>query len=113
MLPPLGLTLPQAAAMMGLSYQLLYKLRNGRIAISPAMALRLGKLTGMDPHVWLRVQAVYDLATLAPQMAEELETIPTFRPATVSKDHAPVSKQRVRRSGSQVSVAGPASGPIG
>ncbi len=46
---------------------------------------------------WLKVQAVYDLATLAPQMAEELETIPTFRPPTVSKDRAPMSKQRVRK----------------
>ncbi len=39
-LPPLGLTLPQTAAMMGLSYQLLYKLRDRRTAISPAAALR-------------------------------------------------------------------------
>lgn len=92
LLPSLGLTLPQTAALMGLSYQPRYKLRNGRISVSLAMALRLGKLTGMDTHVWLKVQAVYDIATLAPRIADELHTTPTCKALKVSKNSTPVSK---------------------
>lgn len=112
-LPPLGLSLPQAAAVMGLTHQLLYRLRDGRISVSPAMALRLGKLTGMGALVWLNVQAVYDLATLAPKMAGELDTIPTLKALTVSKNRASVSERRQRKSSARINAAGTASGPTG
>jgi plasmid maintenance system antidote protein VapI len=42
------------------------------------MALRLGKLCGNGPELWLNLQNRHDLAATAQAMAAELEAIPTL-----------------------------------
>jgi len=39
----------------------LHRLFAGTIGVSPEMAVRLGKLCGNGPGLWLRMQAEYDL----------------------------------------------------
>jgi plasmid maintenance system antidote protein VapI len=42
------------------------------------MALRLGKLCGNGPAVWLNLQMAWDIERLSVEMADELATIPTL-----------------------------------
>lgn len=60
--PTLQLSIAEAAAAMGIVRQTLHRVTSERAGVSAEMALRLGKLTGTKPIVWLRLQAAYDLA---------------------------------------------------
>ena len=59
---PLGLTITQAAAALGVTRVTLSELVNGRRGISPEMAVRLSKAFGGSAESWLVQQAQYDLA---------------------------------------------------
>ena len=59
---PLGLTITDAAKALGVTRQTLNNLVNGKAGISPEMAVRLSKVFGGSPEMWLRLQAHYDLA---------------------------------------------------
>ena len=60
-LEPLGLTVTQAAAMLGVSRKQLSDLVNGHSGISPEMAIRLDKAFGGGASTWYRLKAAYDL----------------------------------------------------
>ena len=59
---PLGLTVTEVAAGLGVKRQTLNNLLNGKAGISPEMAIRLSKAFGSSPEVWLGLQMQYDLA---------------------------------------------------
>ncbi len=59
---PLGLTITEAAAALGVTRQTLNNLVNGKSGISADMAIRLDKAFGGDAETWLRLQMAYDLA---------------------------------------------------
>lgn len=59
---PLGLTITEAAARLGVKRQTLNNLVNARAGISAEMSIRLAKAFGSRPEVWLRLQMHYDLA---------------------------------------------------
>jgi addiction module HigA family antidote len=59
---PLGLTITQAAAALGVTRNTLSELVNGKRGISPEMAVRLSKVFGGSDEGWLVQQAQYDLA---------------------------------------------------
>lgn len=61
---PLGLTITEAAKALGVTRQALSNLVNGKSGVSPEMAVRLSKVFGASPEMWLRLQANYDLAQL-------------------------------------------------
>ena len=61
-LEPLGLSVTQAAKILGVSRQALNNLVNGKAGITPEMAIRLDKAFGGGAEVWLRMQTSYDLA---------------------------------------------------
>ncbi|MGH6898513.1 MAG: HigA family addiction module antitoxin [Geminicoccaceae bacterium] len=60
-LEPLGLTVTAAAEGLGVSRNTLSMLINGRLGISPEMAIRLSQGFGGSPESWLRQQMDYDL----------------------------------------------------
>ena len=60
-LEPLGLTVTEAAAALGVSRKTLSALLNRRCGVSPEMALRLSKAFDTSPQVWLGMQQDYDL----------------------------------------------------
>jgi len=60
-LEPLGLTVTDAAAALGVSRKTLSSILNGRAGISPDMALRLSIAFGTSPESWLNQQIQYDL----------------------------------------------------
>lgn len=59
---PLGLSVTEAARVLGVTRQTLNNLVNGRSGISAEMAIRLDKAFGGGAETWLRLQAAYDLA---------------------------------------------------
>ena len=61
---PLGLTITDAAAALGVSRFTLSELVNGKRGISPEMPVRLSKAFGGSAESWLTQQAHYDLAQL-------------------------------------------------
>ena len=61
-LEPLGLTVTETAARLGVTRQNLNNLLNGKSGISPEMAIRLSKAFGSLAEVWLGLQMEYDLA---------------------------------------------------
>lgn len=59
---PLGLSITDAAAALGVTRNTLSELVNGKRGISPEMAVRLSKVFGGTEEGWLVQQAQYDLA---------------------------------------------------
>ena len=55
-LPEYGLTVTALAEAVGVSRQSVNELLRERRAVSPAMALRLGKLFGTSPEFWINLQ---------------------------------------------------------
>jgi addiction module HigA family antidote len=80
-LPALRLSIPAAAQALGVSRQLLHGILSEKRPVTAEMALRLGKLCGRNPDLWLRLQQAHDLWGLRHAMADELAAIPTLRAA--------------------------------
>jgi len=60
-LEPLGLTVTQAPAGLGVSRKTLSSVLNGRAGITPEMAVRLSIAFGTSSESWLNQQTQYDL----------------------------------------------------
>jgi addiction module HigA family antidote len=61
---PLGLTITDAAAALGVTRTTLSELVNGKRGISPEMAVRLSQVFGGSAESWLVQQAQYELANV-------------------------------------------------
>ncbi len=79
-LEPLGLTVTDAAKVLGVSRQALSNLVNERARISTAMAIRLAKAFGSTTETWIRLQAAYDVAKAREQ--EDQIQLDRYRPGT-------------------------------
>ncbi|MCL5802152.1 MAG: HigA family addiction module antitoxin [Gammaproteobacteria bacterium] len=60
-LEPLGLTVTHMAEALGVSRKTLSAILNGRVGISPEMAVRLSIAFGTSSESWLNQQVQYDL----------------------------------------------------
>lgn len=78
-LPALGLPVLRAAEALGVSRQALHAILAERAGVTPEMAVRLGKLCGNGPGLWLRMQQAHDLWRAEQAMAEVVAAIPTLR----------------------------------
>jgi len=79
--PAMKVTVTQAARDMSISRQSLHKILAGERAISPEMAVRLGKFCGNGPGLWLRMQLAHDLWSAEQTLSEEIKRIPTHQAA--------------------------------
>jgi addiction module HigA family antidote len=61
-LEPLGLTVTEGAAVLGVARHTLSRVINGQAGVSSDMAIRLEKAFGGSADTWSRMQAAYDLA---------------------------------------------------
>lgn len=75
-LPALDKPKSEIAALLGVSRQTLYDILNEKQPVTAAMALRLGKLCGNGPDLWLNLQKRYDLEKAAREV--DVSGIPTL-----------------------------------
>lgn len=59
---PLGLSITDAAQVLGVTRPALSKFLNGRASLSPEMALRIEKAFGVAMDTLMRMQSSYDIA---------------------------------------------------
>lgn len=77
-LPALGRSHAEIARLLGVSRQTLHAILTERQPVTPLMALKLGKLCGNGPELWLALQARFDLDRLGKAKRTELAAIPTL-----------------------------------
>ncbi|WP_118856153.1 HigA family addiction module antitoxin [Sphingomonas mesophila] len=65
-----------AARLLKISRQTLYEIIGEKQAITPSVALRVAKLTGTRPQMWLDMQQVHDLALARTQSRNLLKNVP-------------------------------------
>lgn len=80
-LPDYGLSATALAEAVGVSRQSINELLRERRAVSPEMALRLGRAFGMSAEFWLNLQRNVDLWVAARGIEKELAQI---RPVQVA-----------------------------
>jgi addiction module HigA family antidote len=67
---PLGISVTQAAKILGVTRSALSALLNGRAALSPGMALRIEKAFGPKMDTLLRMQTAYEIAGVRDREAD-------------------------------------------
>ena len=60
-IPATGKSKAEIARLLGISRQTLYDILGQKQAVTPAIAVKLGKLFGNGATLWLRMQAAHDL----------------------------------------------------
>ncbi|HEX3527556.1 MAG TPA: HigA family addiction module antitoxin [Thermoanaerobaculia bacterium] len=75
-LPALNLTVSEAARQLLISRQMLHSILAKRSAVSPEMAVRLGRFCGNGAAFWLRLQNAHDLWHAERKLRTELHRIP-------------------------------------
>ncbi len=74
-IPAMKLPKTEVADRLGISRTTLYAILDEKQPVTPAMALRLGKLCGNGPNLWLNLQRDYDLAHESERLREDLARI--------------------------------------
>ena len=77
-LPALDRSKTEIARLLGVSRQTLYDVLKERQPVTPVMALRLGKLCGNGPDLWLNLQKRFDLQRAEQALGKKLDAIPTL-----------------------------------
>jgi addiction module HigA family antidote len=77
-LPALDMSMTEIAKALGISRQLLYSIVNEKAPITPEVAVRLGKLVGNGPNLWVKMQAAHDLWRAEREV--DVSRIPTLAP---------------------------------
>ncbi len=74
-LPALGPPKTEIAKLLGVSRQTLYDI------LDEKQPLRLGKLCGNGPDLWLNLQKRYDLQRAEQELGEKIKAFPTLKVA--------------------------------
>lgn len=74
-LPALGFSISEAARRLRVSRQQLHRVLACTHPVSTEMALRLGKLAGNGPGLWLRMQQNHDVWHAEQRLKDELKKI--------------------------------------
>jgi len=78
-IPATGKSKTEIATLLGISRQHLHDVLEQKKPVSPAVAVRLGKLFGDGTAVWLRMQAAHD--AWQAERKVDVSAIPTIRAA--------------------------------
>jgi antitoxin HigA-1 len=81
-LPALGLSVSEAARRLGVSRQQLHRILACTHPITTEMALRIGRLAGNGPGLWLRMQQAHDLWHAEQRLKQELARIVPAAPVS-------------------------------
>ena len=91
-LDPLGLSVTEAAKVLGVARHTLSRVLNGRAAVSPTMAIRLEKAGWSNAEFWLRRQTTYDLAQA--RKGEHRIKIMPYPPLATPQERSSTSRVR-------------------
>jgi antitoxin HigA-1 len=80
---PLGITITEASKDLGVSRKTLSELVNGKSALSPELAVRIGKATNTSPESWLAMQTKLDLWNALQKDPKDVIRFPESVAATV------------------------------
>ncbi len=80
-LVPMGLTQRELAARIGVPYQRVNDIVNGRRGVTPSTALRLAKFFGTSAAFWMNLQLRWDLYFAQRDETEALEQIRPYHAA--------------------------------
>lgn len=80
-LPALGRPKTEIARLLGISRQTLYDILNEKQPVTAQMAMRIGKLCGNGPEIWLKMQGRYDLKIAERELGDALDAIPRLEAA--------------------------------
>lgn len=80
-LPALERPTAEIARLLKVSRQTLYDIMNSKKPVTPQMALRLGRMFGNAPEMWLKMQNAYDLRIEETRLADDLADIPHLQAA--------------------------------
>lgn len=80
-LPALKLNASRAAEMLDISCQYMGDILNGKKPMTPLMCLKIGKLVGNEPEMWMNMQAKYNLWEVAQDKANQkaVAHVPNYR----------------------------------
>ena len=78
-LNPMGLTQRELSEAIGVPYQRVNEIVNGRRGITPSTALRLAQYFGMSTEFWMNGQMRWDLYHAKATEAAELKRITPYR----------------------------------
>jgi addiction module HigA family antidote len=77
--PAIGKSKTEIAKLLGVSRQTLYDILDEKKPVTPSMAVRIGKLCGNGPDLWLNLQRQYDLQKAVREV--DVSKIPTLEAA--------------------------------
>ena len=77
--PAIGEPVITVAKKLGVTRQHLHKILAETAPVTPEMAVRLGKLCGNGPGLWLRLQQAYDLWHAERALKKVVAKIPTAK----------------------------------
>ncbi|MEP3114144.1 HigA family addiction module antitoxin [Nisaea sp.] len=80
-IPEIGIGKAEMARNLGISRQTLYDILNEEAPVTAQMAVRLGKLCGNGPTIWINLQSAWDIAKAKRELADEIQKIPTLNVA--------------------------------
>ena len=86
-LPSVGLSVTAVAKALGVSRQMLHDILAGRKPLSAVMCLKVSRLFGSSPELWMRLQATYDLKK-AEQNKKVMDRVARIVPVKVASRHA-------------------------
>lgn len=75
-LPAVARPKTEIARLLGISRHALFGVLNEKHPITANMALRLGKMFGGGPEIWLNMQTNYDLKLAKKNLGDALDAIP-------------------------------------
>ena len=75
-LPAVARPKTEIARLLGISRQTLYDILNEKQPVTAQMAMRIGKLCGNGPEIWLKMQGRYDLKIAERELGDTLDKTP-------------------------------------
>ena len=80
-LPALAKPKAEIARLLGVSRQTVYDVLREKQPVTANLAVRLGKLCGDGPDIWLRMQQAYDREMAERELKDVIARIPTLHAA--------------------------------
>lgn len=77
-LPAMGISVSEFARRIGVSRQSVHRILAETHSVTPEMALRIGRLVGNGPRLWLQMQQEYDLWCASRALRRELPGIERY-----------------------------------